>query len=365
AVVSRVMDPVRGTEYLLRDLLAPTVRESYEDLFEATRNADLIVTHPITFAGPMVVDARSLPWVSTVLAPMSFFSAHELPVFAPAPWLHGLRHVSVASEMLVWLAKAVTRRWTRPIDELRSSMRLQPRPDPVFEGQHSPACVLALFSRLLGAPQPDWPPRTLVTGHIFFDGGSVPLPEELEDFLAAGPAPVVFTLGTSAVATAASAGRFYLESAAAAARAGLRAVLLIGSYPENRPSRLPDDVIAVEYASHALLFPRAAAIVHQGGIGTTAQALRSGRPMLIVPFAHDQPDNAWRVQRLGVARTLFPRRYRAHRVERELRALLAQDTFTRRAGAVGMEVRSENGEAAASEAIERQLSEVRIGRGRH
>jgi UDP:flavonoid glycosyltransferase YjiC (YdhE family) len=353
AVVSRVMNPMRGTEYLLRDLLAPAVRESYEDLFEATRNADLIVTHPITFAGPMVADARSLPWVSTVLAPMSFFSVHELPVFPPAPWLHGVRHVSAASETLVWLAKAVTRKWTRPIDELRSSLRLRPRPDPVFEGQHSPASVLALFSRLLGAPQADWPPQTLVTGHIFFDGGPVSMPEELEDFLAAGAPPVVFTLGTSAVASASSAGRFYQESAAAAARAGLRAVLLIGRYPENRPSRLPDGVIAVEYASHALLFPRAAAIVHQGGIGTTAQALRSGRPMLVVPFAHDQPDNAWRVQRLGVARTLYPSRYRARRVELEVRALLESTTsYVTRANQVGHAVRSEDGAAAACSAIE-------------
>jgi UDP:flavonoid glycosyltransferase YjiC (YdhE family) len=100
------------------------------------------------------------------------------------------------------------------------------------------------------------------------------------------------------------------------------------------------------------LFPRASAVVLHGGIGTTGQALRSGRPMLVVPHGHDQPDNAYRVTKLGVARTLYPRRYRAARVARELEQLLRAD-YTARAASVASAVRAESGAAAAAEAIER------------
>jgi len=141
---------------------------------------------------------------------------------------------------------------------------------------------------------------------------------ELTQFLDSGPAPIVFTLGSSAVMVA---GDFYVESAAAAAELGRRAVMLVGRDPRNLPARtLPAGVIMAEYAPFSELFPRAAAIVHQGGTGTTAQALAIGTPPCwLVPFAHDQPDNAARVVRMGVARQIGRSQYRAGRVAAELR----------------------------------------------
>ena len=164
----------------------------------------------------------------------------------------------------------------------------------------------------------------------------------------------MFTLGTSAVG---AAGRFYHESAAAAAKLGVRAVLLTGGFAQNRPDDpLPPDVLLVDRAPHQLLFPRASAVVHQCGAGTTAQALRSGRPMLLVPHGHDQFDNARRVSKLGVARTVFPAEYRAERVARELGALLGDASYRERAAAVAAIVREERGAEAAADAIERALA---------
>jgi UDP:flavonoid glycosyltransferase YjiC (YdhE family) len=216
--------------------------------------------------------------------------------------------------------------------------------------------VLALFSRVLGEPQPDWPENVRVTGPILYNGvAQTELSPELERFLQRGSPPVVFTLGSSAVSVA---GSFYEESAAAAERAGLRAVLLVGRHPENRPAKgLSDEIIAVEHAPHSALMPRAAVTVHQGGAGTLHQALHAGRPMLVVPHAHDQPDNAHRAARLGVARIISPRRYKAERVADELRVLVAeQPSYADRARAVAAEMRREDGVASACEAILRVLS---------
>src|SRR5258708_16061726 len=109
---------------------------------------------------------------------------------------------------------------------------------------------------------------------------------------------------------------------------------MTGKDPGNRPALLPDNVFACDYAPFTALFPRAAAIVHQGGVGTTGQALRSGRPMLVVPWAHDQPDNADRVCRLGVARTLDRDRYSARSAAVALGRLLDAHSYASRAAEV-------------------------------
>ncbi len=221
----------------------------------------------------------------------------------------------------------------------------------------APACVLALFSEVLGAPQPDWPPQAVQTGFAFFDRqDGRGLDPDLSRFLDAGEPPIVFTLGSSAVM---DAGRFYEESVAASRRLGRRAVLLIGELAadRNRPrDPLPEGVAAFGYAPYSELFPRAAAIVHQGGVGTTGQALRSGRPMLVVPWGHDQPDNAHRVARLGVARTIPRHRYSAATASEALRRLLDDPSYSTRAAEVGRRVRDEPGASAACDAIETHLA---------
>lgn len=132
-----------------------------------------------------------------------------------------------------------------------------------------------------------------------------------------------------------------------------RAVLLIGknALPENAS----ENILAVEYAPYSQIFPRACAIVHQGGIGTTAQALRAGCPTLIMPYSHDQPDNAARVERLGTSRTISRQQYLASRVARELRELLNNPSYAAKAAEVKRIVQAENGVGVACDAIEKQL----------
>lgn len=242
--------------------------------------------------------------------------------------------------------------------ELRSELGLPPGAHPIFEGQHSPRLVLALFSRVLGEPQPDWPPNVRITGAVRYDGPTAgdAISPDLAAFLDAGPPPVVFTLGSAAVG---AAGSFYEESAKAAIALGRRAVLVVGRYPENRvKQRLPDSVLVTEYAPYSQLLPRAAAVVHQGGVGTTHQALAAGHPEVIVPFSHDQPDNAHRVERLGIAQVIYPNAYRADRVERALRTLLADPAVASRAAAIGETVRRERGAYAAGQEIERVVGSL-------
>jgi rhamnosyltransferase subunit B len=351
-LIRRVMDPRRGTEVILRELLVPAARDAFDDLERAARGSDLLVSHPVTFAGPIVANVLRLPWVSTVLAPISFFSINDLPAFPMMPLgLHRQLHRlgPLAARPLIALAKRTTRPWMAPVVALRNELGVPIPGDPLYEGQFSPHLTLALFSRLLGEPQADWPPHAHVTGFVFYNG-ALQMTDELLTFLDRGDPPIVFTLGSSAVG---AAGNFFRESAAAAASLGARAVLLVGHDPASQPAGpLPRGIIAVESAPHQELFPRAAAIVHQGGIGTTGQAMRSGRPMLVVPHAHDQLDNAFRVMKLGAARVLTPGRYTASRAAAHLRALLSDPAYERRASQMGVLVGAENGTERTVAAIE-------------
>jgi rhamnosyltransferase subunit B len=346
-MIAYVMDARRGGERIVR-YLAELVRESYEDTVAAARHADLILTHPISFAAVLVAQKLSLPWISTVLAPMSFFSAHDPPVPPQIPSLIQVRRFGPGvTRWIKNLGRRQTMGWVEPIRRFRKELGLGPGNHPLFEGSHAPSRVLALFSPCLAAPQPDWPAQTVLTGFPFYDRGDGS--PELERFLAGTPAPVVFTLGSSAVG---AAGDFYLQSLEAVQRLGCRAVFLTGAHPQGLPERLPPGILALNYAPHHVVFPRAAAIVHQGGIGTTAQALRAGHPMVIVPFGHDQFDNGARVARLGAGKVLYRSRYRAGRLADLLAKLLHEPDHRQSATNIGIKVRSENGVTAAADAIE-------------
>ncbi len=348
-LLERVMSPRHGTDVVLRELIVPALQDAYDDISAALRGADLLVNHPLAFAGPMIADQRRLTWISTVLAPISFFSADDFPALPPfPPAVHFMRLGRWANRPFMRLARAITGPWMAPVRAFRSKLGLADAGDPLYEGQFSPHGTLALFSPVIGSPQADWPVNAHATGFVF-DNRAISMPDDVVRFLDAGDPPIVFTLGSSAVG---APGAFYEESVAAAHALGRRAILLIGN-EENRPiDPLPHGIIAVPSAPHDQLFPRAAAIVHQGGIGTTGQALRSGRPTLIVPHAHDQPDNAFRVTNLGVARTLYPTKYKSPRVVAELGRLLDEPSYSSNAARIATVVRAEKGVSAAADFLQ-------------
>lgn len=338
-----------GTERVLREI-AVRVRETYDDSVAAVQQADVVVTHPITFGSVLAVRKLRKPWISSVLAPISFISAYDPPVPAPFPGLVRLRVFGPGLMRAIWsLGKSASVRWVKPVLQLQRELGLASNGHPLFEGANSPDLVLALFSRVFAEPQPDWPTQTVVTGFPLFDStGGAALAPELQAFFDAGPAPVVFTLGSSAVG---AAGRFYADSLQAVTGIGVRALFLTGPHPQGLPAVLPETVLTWPYAPHGPAFARAAAIVHQGGVGTTAQALTSGRPSLVVPFAHDQFDNAERVRRLGAGLSLPRSKYNPRSAEEALRQLLHNRSHLDAASAVGLKLRSEDGAEAAARAI--------------
>ena len=351
-LIEKIMEPRTGPRFLMESVVYPAVRDSYADLLAAVDGADLLLTHSAAPAGPLVGQKTGMPWISTVLAPFSFISAYDPPV---PPFWQWTRRLSVLGPevmgFLLNLSKSLYK--ARAVTDFRDELGLPDVGNPMFEGQHSPTRILALFSEVFAQRQPDWPQQTEITGFCFYDGHhEAVVPTELIRFLDSGAPPIVFTLGSSAVWVARD---FFRESIEAARSVGRRAVLLIGD-ERNLPRSLPQGVIAVDYVPYQSLLPRACAVVHHGGVGTTSQALLAGVPTLIVPFAFDQSDNAEHAFRIGTSRTLYRKNYQAAKVANELEELLRHPYYSQRALEVSQKLKRENGPARAADLIEQVLS---------
>ncbi len=349
-----LMDIKTGTERIVRGLIMPSLRETYEDLLAATDGADALITGEIVYAAHSVVEKTGIKWISTSLQPSSFLSSYDPFVPPMYTWFEKLRPLGSGFHRLLFgLMRKTIRDWYEPYNAFRRELNLSEDHDPIFDGKFSPLLHLALFSKVLGSPQPDWPTNVIQTGFCFYDGHEniQTIPPDLDSFLNAGETPIVFTLGSAAVM---DAGNFFEESAKAARSMNRRAVLIYGLF-NSPPSGLTDDIIGVNYAPYSLVFPNAACVVHQGGVGTTAQVLRAGVPHVIMPYSHDQPDNAARCRRIGVGEIISRDSYSADSAEQAISKVLADESYSRNAVRYGEVVRSEPGSIAAADEIEKVL----------
>ncbi len=355
SLAKRVMSERDGPRFLFQEVLAPTIKTQYADLLAASDDADMLVTHPAALAGPLVARGLKKKWMSSVLAPISLWSRRDPSVPPTQPHLDRLRVLGpLWGELLVRIGRRVTKSWVREVEGLVREQNLERAGHPLFEGQFSPLGTLALFSPLFCPPQRDWPANTTAIGFCFYDAAGHKAATDESGWRAwmeSGSPPLVWTLGSSAVH---DAGDFYWQGARACLENGQRALLLAGEGAgelTNSPGeQWKSEVLALDYAPYSEVFPLCSGVVHQGGAGTTAQALRAGVPQIIAPFAHDQSDNGARIQRLGVGLTA-PR----HRIwGQPVKTFLANElVFQKRARELGELIRGENGPRAACEALER------------
>ena len=344
-----MVDAKTGPEKIIGDLIMPSLKQMYDDLLAATENADALITGELIYAAKSVVERTGIKWVSTTLAPISMFSAHDPGVPPQAPWFEKLRFLGptfhrVAFDLVKWNLSG----WFEPYRKFRAGLGLDPNNHPLFEGKFSDDLHLVLFSRALGKPQPDWPKNAVQTGFCFYDGPSDAMPDGLEAFLDAGEPPIVFTLGSAAVMDARN---FFEESAKAAQELNRRAVLLYGTGQET-PKIQNGKIAMFEYAPYSRVFPRVACVVHQGGVGTTGQVLRAGVPQLVMPYGHDQHDNAARCRRIGVAEILDRDSYNTKTAAHVLLDILSDPAYKTNAKDAKRIVDSEGGTQTACDAID-------------
>lgn len=348
-----LMDLKKGSETLLKQIILPNLRPMYEDLTKAVADAEILISTEVVFAAASVAEKTGIKWATTTLAPGTFLSAYDPFVPPTAPWLKHLRFLGSGFHKAMYgIVEKMIDSWFEEYRIFRRELGLSDDKNPLFEGK-SDLLNLAMFSKVIGTPQPDWHSSTVQTGFCFYDGQNDlgNMPEKLGEFLENGEPPIVFTLGSAAVMDARN---FYDESIKAAKILNKRAVMLYGVFNQP-PQTLTENIVGFDYAPYSQIFPKAVCVVHQGGIGTTSQVLRAGVPMLVMPYSHDQPDNAARCERIGVARTISRNDYTGAKAAQEIKELLTDLSYKANALKTADIVKSEHGTKVACDAIEAVL----------
>jgi len=338
--------PRRGLELVTQAWIALTP-ETYaviEQEYEPGRT--VVVSGAPAFGARVAQEHLRVPLATVKLQPVTFRSLTDtprLPLLPPPDW-----QPRWCRRCVYWLADhLVDRALAEPLNAFRAQFQLPPARGILRDWWLSPQLIIGLFPDWLAAPQPDWPPQTLLSGFPLYDGPrSDTLPDAAAEFLAAGEPPIVFTPG-SAMRHGASFFRTAVETCQLLKRRGI----LLTRYAAQIPCPLPECVRHFEFLPMTRLLPRCAAMVHHGGIGTVGQCLAAGIPQLIVPMAFDQPDNAARVVRLGVARSIAPRAFRARSAARLLTELTERPEVRARCETLALRARDPQRLDAACQAI--------------
>lgn len=334
-----------------RERMLRHLRDGYERIVERNRPGEtVVVAGMLAFWARIARESPGIPLVTVHLQPSTMPSVADPPEFAQLKmrtwWPRWFR------SLLYWYGDRciVDPLVAPPINEFRATLGLAPIRRIIGEWGHSPDRIVGLFPAWY-ASAPDWPPAFRHAGFVRFDqSASSPLSPQLEAFLKAGEPPIVFSFG-SAMRT----GRKYFEAAVDACRILNRRGLLLAKGREQVPDPLPASIHHADYAPFSLVFPRSAAVVHHGGIGTCAQALAAGAPQLVMPLSFDQPDNARRLERLGAGSRLWPKRFTGARIADALFALLDSAATIMRCKDLG-ELAETTGDTLACEWIEDALA---------
>lgn len=336
--------------------LMANYRELLDQIDQAIRSVRvhgpvIALAHP--FAVPAAAISRERGSITAIvamyLAPSNMRSCHDpltigptaVPAWVPMSWRRAL-----------W--RFVEKGWIDPaavshINAAREPHRLPPVRSLLTHIADAPDLSVTLFPPWFAPAVPDWP-RPLIEGDFpLFDAAAKDgFSAELSAFLAAGDKPVVFTPGTANI----HAADFFARALAAVDSLGRRAIFLTRERAQV-PAQLPPSVLWQPYVPLSALLPRAAALVHHGGIGTTAEALRAGIPQLVTPFAWDQFDNGARVTALGAGVVMPAARLRPRKLARRLEALLTSDAVGARCAHLAARFTAAHDPAALCREIER------------
>jgi UDP:flavonoid glycosyltransferase YjiC (YdhE family) len=291
---------------------------SYHEFLAAYRGSgtrpDLVISSTLGLAAAFAAESEGIPNLRVHMQPAIFRSLEDCPVFA-----HGLGWLPAAPAAIKHMAfntidGILNFNMRRPINALRSELSLAPIRDVYREVVLGGDGVALMTPAWFAKPQPEWPEGV----HQFafpLDRSAQILPAALQTFLGENPKPVLWTHGSANFDT-----RSFHRCAISASRNLDMPFLIVGPEPPEDP--LPFNGLAISHVPFDVLFPMCRAVVHHGGIGTTAKAIAAGLPQLVVPRAHDQPDNAARLARLKLGRNLPYPGLSPARATRELEKLL-------------------------------------------
>jgi rhamnosyltransferase subunit B len=337
-----------------QDIL-PRLTSRVATVFRATQDADLLVAAALQFNAAIVAERTGIPWASVTLTPSTIPSAWI------EPSAHGMpipQKIQPMATRMSWRVGALLLRQivdTR-INPLRQAYGLSAQRDVILTGGLSHQLTAVAVSPAFLPPPPDWPPYIQMTGYCFAD---VPpgwqMPAELTAFLETDTPVIAVSSGSMAPTVRHAFTAFYRTSVAAIQQLGARA-LVIGSAPELGMDRASPDVFVLPYAPFSLVYPRCAAVIHHGGMGSTGQSLRAGVPTAVAPWGIDQYFAAAQLTKLGVGRQVRRQGLTVKGLAATLEDLIATPRYRQRAAVLAAQIAQDDGVATLCHQLEALLS---------
>lgn len=316
--------PQKGPSRVMQ-AISKTFEEMYEITVAHTHKESVLVGSTLALGSMIAAEKHGLRYATAHLAPLCVRSYIELPTF---PGGVNFTRFPMWFKRKFWEGADhwfIDPHLVPSLNALRAKLGLAPISRPLDGYWNAPQLTIGLWPDWFGPKLPDHPPQLRLTGFPLYDEADHhDLDPDLDEWLNAGDPPIAFTPGSAMVH-----GHAFFDAAAKACERIGRRGLLLTRHIEQIPGHLPPTVRHFSYAPFSVLLPRCAALVHHGGIGTTAQALRAGVPQLIMPMSHDQPDNAARVRKLGVGDWIARRFFWPGRVAKKLDRLIRDPSVAR------------------------------------
>jgi UDP:flavonoid glycosyltransferase YjiC (YdhE family) len=340
--------PIRQFTRLFRSIVEPILADSWQ----ACQGTEAIIYTPLAVAGYHIAEKLGVPAYSSAPQPRSHTRAFPSPLLRPRGRLGGIYN---------WLTYSLVQQifWQslrKPINQWRQeTLNLPPIPltGPYTQNYEQRLPLLYCYSPTVVPKPPDWLDQFHVSGYWFLDHrADWQPPADLVKFLAAGSPPVYIGFGSLMGQNPEALTKLVLESLG---QAGQRGILLTG-WGGLTNADLPDDVFKIESVPFDWLFPQLAAVVHHGGAGTTAAALRAGVPSIILPFLAENFFWGQRVTELGAGPPpISQKQLTAERLATAIRTATSDEIMKASARALGEKIRAEDGVARAVEVFHRYL----------
>jgi UDP:flavonoid glycosyltransferase YjiC (YdhE family) len=302
---------------------------------------------PNSYGGRIAQDVLGTGFVSVFVSAGHLRSAYDAPG-TPLPQGDSAWHRFLRKSFWTAIDTYVDLLLKPTVNRFRKEKGLRGVRGHLMDWARSPQLVIGLFPDWFALPQPDWPAQVRPVGFPLFDEReSATMPQQLLAFLDAGQPPVIFTRGSHSKRSK----DFFYTSVEVCRQTGLRGVLLSPS-AEAVPQDLPDNVLRVPFAPLSLVLPKAAALVHHGGVGTTGLAFEGGVPQLCIPAVEDQFDNAHRVERLGVGKVMAAKDYQPEQIVAALSDLIGNEEVSARCRELAEKTRGQKPVEEACDLIE-------------
>jgi len=312
-------NPRKGFKLVAEGGVLPIMRPLYEIITSHDPKKTIVAASSFCLGARLAQEKQHFRLATFHLQPAIIRTTYETPVFPgmklPERLPRFLNRLLYSAADFFILDPILT----PGLNSFRKELGLAPVKHIFGHWMHSPEKVIGFFPEWFAKLQPDWPQNTELTGFIHFDGSNEKdlLNKDIADFIDNKTQTLVFTPGTAMK----HAKDFFQVSVQVTQKLGKQALFLT-KFKSHLPNNLPSNIKHVEYIPFSLILPKITALIHHGGIGTSAQALAAAIPQLIMPLNHDQPDNAARLERLGVATSIFPENYTVETVSQKLSYLL-------------------------------------------